>query len=312
MSDNFLSNKFKPDDDEILGKLYNIWLYVNGVWKKGSDARISVYDRGLLYGDGLFESIMAYNGNIYWLDKHLERLYEGLHTIRIIPPLTKEELKKAVIQSVKRNKLKTCQIRIVITRGLIHPVPYLRPRNSRRPTVIVYANPLPPYLGHKPIRMITASIRRIPSQSIDSHLKTINYLNNILARWESENAGADEALMLGMDGYICEGTSCNIFLVKGDTLYTPQLTSCLPGVTRATVIEIANDLGLRIVEKNLTVHEVYTAEEAFVTGSGIEIVNIAELDGRRIGNGGAGPISKKIKSAYKRWLSKKHLTPVYN
>jgi len=307
----FLSERFRPEDGAILGDLHNYWIYLNGIWKKGDDARISVFDRGLLYGDGLFEAIMAYEGKIYWIDRHIERLYDGAHTARIELPLTKEELKKAVVETVKKNKLNTCQIRIVITRGLVYPIPYLRPRHSKKPTVIIYAYPLPPYLGSKPIKMISASTRRTPAQSIDPHLKTLNYLNNILARLESDHAGADEALMLGTDGYVCEGTSCNIFLVKGVTLYTPSLTGCLPGVTRATVMEIASDLGLKVVEKNITLHEVYTADEVFVTGSGVEIVVVDEVDGRRIGKGEVGPTAKRIQEAYRTWLSTKHVTPVY-
>ena len=267
MADEFLSDRFKPENKQILGDLYEYWIYLNGEWVKGDDAKISVFDRGLLYGDGLFESIMAYDGNVYWLDRHVERLYDGAQTLRIEPPLTKDELKKAVVEAVKRNRLKTCQIRVVLTRGLVTPLPYLRPKYSKRPTLIIYSHPLPPYLGNKPIKMITASTRKTPAQSIDPHIKSLNYLNNILARLQSDNAGADEALMLDMAGFVCEGTSCNIFLVKGETICTSNLTACLPGVTRATVMEIANGLGHKVVEKDITLHEVYTADEAFVTGS---------------------------------------------
>jgi len=312
VAEQFLSERFTPEDGSILGDLHKYWIYLNGFWRRGDDARISVFDRGLLYGDGLFEAIMAYDGKVYWLDRHLDRLYEGAHTTRIELPLSKDEFKKVVVETVKKNNLRTCQIRIVVTRGLVYPMPYLRPRHSKRPTVIVYAYPLPPYLGSEPIKMITASTRKTPAQSIDPHLKSLNYLNNILARLESERAGADEALMVGIDGYVCEGTSCNIFLVKGNMLYTPQVTGCLPGVTRATVIEIASELGFNLVEKNITLHEVYTADEAFVTGSGVEIIVVVDVDGRKIGTGAVGPATNKIQEAYRRWLATKHLTPVYD
>ena len=228
-NNDFLTERFKPDDKTILGDLHGYWIYLNGIWTKGDGARISVFDRGLLYGDGLFESIMAYDGKIYWLDRHIQRLYDGAQTAGIEPPLTKDELKKVVVETVKRNKLETCQIRILLTRGLVSPTPYLIPKNSRRPTLIIYNHPLPPYLGKKPIKMITASTRKTPAQSMDPHIKSLNYLNNIFARLQSDSAGADEALMLYIAGFVCEGTSCNIFAVKGNAIYTPKLTACLPG-----------------------------------------------------------------------------------
>jgi branched-chain amino acid aminotransferase len=312
MGDAFLDERFEPNDRDILGNLYEHWIYLNGEWVKGEDARVSVFDRGLLYGDGLFESIMAYDGGIFWLDRHIERLYDGAHTLRIDTPLTKEELKKAVVETVRKNKLTTCQIRIILTRGLIHPVPYLRPRNSRRPTVVIIAHPLPPYLGSKPIKMITTSTRKRPATDIDPHVKCLNYLNNILARLESDAAGADEALMLDTAGFVCEGTSCNIFLIKGKMLSTPRTTACLPGVTRATVMEIAKELDYEIVEKDMTLHEFYTADEAFVTGSGIEIIPVRELDGRTIGaTAPPGPVTTKFQEAYRTWLRTRHVTPVY-
>jgi len=306
----FLSHKFKPSLKEILSDLYDLYVYIDGIFVKGEDAKISVWDHGFLYGDGVFEGIRAYDGMIFKLDNHIDRLFDSMKAIGIENfPLSKDELKKAVIETLRKNSLRDAHIRIIVTRGTGRPG--LDPRRSVRPSVIIMTYPFPPWLGVKPLRVLTASIRRKSPYSIDAKIKSLNYLDNVLAKLQAVSAGFDEALMLSLDGCVAEGTGENIFIVKGEKLYTPPPIAALHGITRATVMELANKMGFETIEKNLTLQEIYTADEIFLTGSGAEIVPVKEIDGRKIGTKAPGPITHKIIETYKKYVRTKYTTPIY-
>lgn len=291
--------------------------YVNGEFVPKDEAKISIFDRGLLYGDAVFEGIRVYNGNVFLLDEHIDRLYDGAKTIRLEIPLSKEEMKKAIINTVKVNKLMECHLRPMVTRG-IHVGGGLAGIEGTKPTIIISItlgekkNPLTGK-GLKELKAITTCVRRPPPQCIDQKVKSVNYINNLYAALEMKAAGADACIMLDIYGFVAEGWAYNIFVVKKNKIYTPFALSVVDGITRRFVINVvAPKAGYETMEKNITLQELYTADEIFGTGTGLEIFPIVEVDGRKTGKGVTGPVVMKIFEVF-RELNKdeKYLTPVY-
>lgn len=275
-------------------------IYVNGKYLPKNEATISVYDHGLLYGDGVYEAIRAYNGVIFKLWEHIDRLYESAKSIKIEIPMTKEEMVDRVIETLKRNKLTEAYIRILVTRG-IGPMG-VDPRNCPKPTIIVIAEPREPIfgMGEEGVRAIISSLRRTPRWALDPRIKSLNYLNNILAKIEAIEAGVEEAIMLNSEGYVAEASTENIFIVKeGKVITPPPSAGVLKGITRQVAIDISRSLGYEVEERNITIHEVFNADEVFVTGTAAEIVPIIEVSGRKIGDGKIGPVVKKIREEFR-------------
>jgi len=280
-------------------------VYIDGEYYPESEAKISVFDHGFLYGDGVFEGIRSYNGVVFKLREHIDRLYHSARAIMLEIPLTKEEMMKAVLETLRRNNLKDAYIRLVVTRGKGDLG--LDPRKCPKPSVIIITVPLLQLYDEKKrekgMSMIVSWVRRDPVDATTHEIKSLNYLNSILAKIEANNAGVDEAIILDTNGFICEATAENIFIVKDGKIITPPSTSGpLPGITASVVKEIAQDLGYQVIEKGITVVELYGADEAFVTGTAAEIMPIREVNKRRIGEGRMGPITRKILEKFREYI----------
>jgi len=268
-------------------------VYINGELVPESEAKISVFDHGLLYGDGVFEGIRAYRGVVFKLREHLERLYDSAKFLRIEIPMSREELMEAILETVRRNGLSDCYIRVVVTRGVGDLG--LDPRKCGKPSIIIIARPMAPLLGKRSVSLIISSVRRDGVDATNHQAKSLNYLNNILAKLEAINAGADDAVMLDSRGFISEATGENIFIVKDGRIMTPPPTSgILSGITRDCVIELARRLGYEVVERELTPFELLTADEVFLTGTAAEIVPVESVNGRKIGERVPGPITERL------------------
>ncbi len=277
-------------------------VYIDGRFYPASEAKVSVYDHGLLYGDGVFEGIRVYDGLVFKLKEHVDRMYDSAKVIKLDIPMSKEEMVKAVVETLKVNKIRDGYVRIVVTRGVGDLG--LDPRKCPKPTVIIIADAIQIYdteAKEKGLTAIISSIRRDSVDATSHEAKTLNYLNSILAKIEANNAGVDEAIMLDHRGFVSEGTGDNIFIVKDGVVYTPPRTAgILPGITRACVIQLCRELGIPIVEKDLTVVELYTADEVFVTGTAAEVMPVTVINGRPIGDGRPGPITKKLMEEFRR------------
>jgi len=268
-------------------------VYINGEFVPESEAKISVFDHGFLYGDGVFEGIRAYKGVVFKLREHLERLYDSAKFLRIEIPMSKEDLMEVILETVRRNGLSDCYIRVVITRGVGDLG--LDPRKCEKPSIIIIARPMAPLLGKRSVSLIISSVRRDGVDATNHQAKSLNYLNNILAKLEAINAGADDAVMLDSRGFISEATGENIFIVKDERIMTPPPTSgILSGITRDCVIELARRLGYEVVERELTPFELLTADEVFLTGTAAEIVPVESVNGRKIGEEVPGPITERL------------------
>ena len=276
-------------------------VYVDGKFYPQSEAKVSVFDHGLLYGDGVFEGIRAYNGRVFKLDRHLDRLYHSAKAIDLKIPHTKEEMANIILETCRRNEIREGYIRPVITRGKGDLG--LDPRKCKSgPSVVVIAQPGLSLYGkvyERGLKVVTSSYRRVPPQSLSPSIKSLNYLNNIMARVEANQYGADEALMLDIHGYVSEATAENFFIIRNSTIVTPWTSTNLPGVTRETVLEIVPQLGLKAEERLFTLYDVWSADEAFISGTAAEIGPVVELDGRTIGDGKPGPTTKKIMKAFR-------------
>jgi branched-chain amino acid aminotransferase len=276
-------------------------VYVDGKYYPQSEARISVFDHGLLYGDGVFEGIRAYNGRVFKLDRHVDRLFHSARAIDLKIPHTKEEMANLILETCRRNEIKDGYIRPVVTRG---PGDLgLDPRKCKRgASVVVIAQPSINLYGKvydRGLRVVTSSYRRVPPQSLSPSIKSLNYLNNIMARVEANQYGADEALMLDIHGYVSEATADNFFIVRNSTVTTPWSSTNLPGVTRETVLELTTALALKPEERLFTLYDVWAADEAFITGTAAEIGPVVEVDGRQIGDGKPGAVTKRIMKAFR-------------
>jgi len=278
-------------------------IYINGKFYQKDKARISVFDHGLLYGDGVFEGIRSYNRRVFKLKEHIDRLFESAHSIMLNIPLTRQGMIKAVVSSLRINKLKDAYIRIVITRGEgdlgLDPCKCLG-----KPSIIIIADKIALYpegFCKKGMDIITVpTVRNLP-EALNPQIKSLNYLNNILAKIEANNSGYQEAIMLDSMGYVAECTGDNIFIAKRGELYTPpQCMGTLRGITRDAILEIAKKLRIARHEHVLTRHEVYISDEAFLTGTAAEIIPVVKVDGRMIGNGRPGKITSVLMKEFRK------------
>jgi branched-chain amino acid aminotransferase len=276
-------------------------VYINGKLYDKADAKISVYDHGLLYGDGVFEGIRIYDGKVFRLREHVERLYESARAIKLEIPMSREQMAEAVTSTVQANlRLNPGYIRLVITRGAGYLG--LDPRKASNPQVIIIVESItlyPPELYENGLEIATVSTIRNHPNALNPRIKSLNYLNNILAQIEATEAGCFEALMLNHKGEVAECTGDNIFLVKRGVLRTPPLDAgILGGITRDAVMELARAAGYPAHETALTRHDVYTADECFLTGTAAEVVPVVKCDGRVIGNGKPGPITRQLRDQF--------------
>jgi branched-chain amino acid aminotransferase len=289
-------------------------VYIDGEYYPKSQAKISVYDHGLLYGDGVFEGIRAYNGVVFKLKEHIDRLYRSAHTIMLQIPMTKEQMINAVLETLRKNNLKDAYIRLVVTRGVGDLG--LDPRKCSKPTIIVITDTIALHKSEAKERGITAMltwVKRDPVDATSHEIKSLNYLNSILAKIEANISGVDEAICLDKNGFVCEGVAENIFIVKNGQIYTPpSYTGALPGITAETVKELAKNIGYEMIEKNITPYELFTADEVFFTGTAAEIIPVREINKRQIGNGKPGPITKRLMEEFSRLVQDpKHGVPIY-
>jgi len=274
-----------------------LFIYIDGKFYPKSEAKVSVYDHGLLYGDGVFEGIRAYEGVVFKLKEHIDRLYTSAHTIMLNIHLSKHEMTKAVLETLKKNKLKDAYIRLVVTRGVGDLG--LDPRKCSKATIIVITEPMIVLHSKEKIeRGITAMItwvKRDPVDATTHEVKSLNYLNSVLGKIESNIAGVDEAICLDKTGFVSEGVAENIFIVKEEKVITPPTaTGALRGITRNVVIRLVEKLGYPLMERNITPNELFTADEVFFTGTAAEITPVREINKRMIGEGKPGPITKRL------------------
>ncbi|AZB43845.1 branched-chain-amino-acid transaminase [Bacillus sp. FJAT-42376] len=278
------------------------WIFLNGEFVRKEDAKISVYDHGFLYGDGIFEGIRVYNGNIFRMKEHMDRLYESGKSILLNMPYSQEDLTKLVIQTVEKNGLRNAYIRLVVSRGVgdLGLDPYKCPAAN----VVIIVEPLaifPKHLYESGIDIVTVPTRRNRPDVLSPKVKSLNYLNNILVKIEAHLANVSEALMLNDQGYVAEGSADNVFIVKKGKLLTPPgYIGALEGITRNAIIDIAHELGYQVSEEPFTRHDVYTAEEVFLTGTAAEVIAVVKVDGRVIGNGTPGEHTKYLLEQFRR------------
>ncbi|MBI4309233.1 MAG: branched-chain-amino-acid transaminase [Candidatus Omnitrophica bacterium] len=274
-------------------------IYLNGKCVNKEEAKISVFDHGFLYGDGAFEGIRSYNGLVFRLNEHVDRLYETMHTLLIDPRLTKKEMTEAVVATLKANRLKDAYIRLIVSRG--DGDLGLDPRKCfGRPNVVIITDKIalyPAQLYEKGMEIITVATIKNHPNALDPRLKSLNYLNNILAKIEAAHCGYNEAIMLDGNGYVGECTGDNVFIIKNGALSTPH-TARLKGITAAAILDIAAAMKIKAVEGLITRHEVYNAHECFLTGTAAELIPVVKVDGRAIGDGRPGKVTGKLLKAF--------------
>jgi branched-chain amino acid aminotransferase len=286
-------------------------VYLNGAFVPESEAKISVYDHGFLYGDGVFEGIRAYNGRIFRLDEHVDRLYESAKAIGLEIPVSKKEMAELLLESCRVNNLRDAYIRPIVARGVGDLG--LDPRKCKAPTMIVLARSFGALYGdkyEKGLKLCTVSVRRNSPNSLSPNIKSLNYLNNILAKLEVNAQGADEGIMLDLNGFVSEATADNIFLVRKGVVLTPPTYNSLKGITRGAVLDIARDLGLPVEEHPITMFDVYNADEVFITGTAAEVAPCVEVDHRVIGEGRPGPVTKRLIEGFRK-LTTSTGTPIF-
>ena len=288
-------------------------VYINGKYHEEAEATISVFDHGLLYGDGIFEGIRAYNGRIFKLKEHIDRLFYSAKAILLEIPMTHDKLMAAVVQTCRQNEVHDGYIRLVVTRGV--GTLGLNPNRCKNPSVIIIVGKIqlyPAELYQKGMDIITVPTVRNLHSALNPAIKSLNYLNNVLAKIEANNAGCEEAIMLNAEGFVAECTGDNVFIVKDNQVLTPPLTAgALYGITRRVVLELGAQQGLKTAETNLTRYDVFNAEECFLTGTGAELVPVVRVDGRVIGAGTPGPITRHLVEQY-RALTKMSGEPIYD
>lgn len=287
-------------------------IFLDGTYYDERTAKISVFDHGLLYGDGVFEGIRAYNGRVFKLKEHIDRLFYSAKAILLTIPMSHGEVMRAVVETCRRNNVRDGYIRLVVTRGV--GTLGLNPNRCKRGSVIIIAGKIqlyPPELYERGMEIVTVPTTRNLHSAVNPAIKSLNYLNNILAKIEANNAGCEEAIMLNAEGYVAECTGDNVFIVKDGALMTPPLSAgALYGITRRVVIDLAQEAGHRVSEPNLTRYDLFNADECFVTGTGAEIVPIVKIDGRVIGRGKPGKVTRKLVARYHA-LTKASGEPIY-
>jgi len=289
-------------------------VYIDGKYYPKSQAKISVYDHGLLYGDGVFEGIRAYNGVVFKLREHIDRLYRSARVIMLEIPLTKEEMINAVLETLRKNNLHDAYIRLIVTRGVGDLG--LDPRKCPKPTVIIITDVIKLHskeAKERGIRALIVWVKRDPVDATSHEVKSLNYMNSILGKIEANVAGFDEAICLDKNGHISEGIAENIFIVKNGKIITPPTsTGALVGITRDVIMKLAEKLGYKAVEANITPTDLFTADEAFFTGTAAEVVPIVEVNKRKIGDGKPGPITKRLMQEFEKIVrDPKEGTPIY-
>ena len=276
-------------------------VYIDGKYCEEQDAKISVFDHGLLYGDGIFEGIRAYNGRVFKLKEHIDRLFYSAKAILLTIPLSHEEISRAVVETCRQNKIRDGYIRLVVTRGVGGLG--LNPNKCKHPSVIVIADKIqlyPEEMYERGLDIITVPTTRNLHGAVNPAIKSLNYLNNILAKIEANLGGCEEAIMLNSQGYVAECTGDNIFILKQGKMYTPPLSAgALYGITRSVVIDLARQSGIDVSEPDLTRYDLFNADECFLTGTGAELIPVVKIDGRVIGNGQPGPVTRDLVKRYK-------------
>ncbi|HOM80396.1 MAG TPA: branched-chain-amino-acid transaminase [Armatimonadota bacterium] len=276
-------------------------IYINGELVPEAEAKVSVFDHGLLYGDGAFEGIRAYGGRIFRLHEHVDRLFRSAQHLAIQVPVTRDGLAEAILRTARANNLTDGYIRVTLTRGVGLG---LDPKNITNPTLVIIASQLALYpreMYENGLELVTVALRVPPAQALEPRIKSLGkYVNNILAKMEANRAGAGEGLMLSSDGYVAEATGDNIFILcKGEMFTPPAHVGILEGITRAAAMELARRLEIPVSERMLTLYDIYNADECFLTGTAAEIVPAVKVDGRLIGTGRPGPLTKRLMAEFR-------------
>jgi branched-chain amino acid aminotransferase len=276
-------------------------IYIDGQYLDEANAKISVFDHGLLYGDGIFEGIRAYNGRVFKLKEHIDRLFYSAKAILLTIPLSHAEIMRAVVHTCRQNGIRDGYIRLLVTRGVGGLG--LNPNRCKKPSVIIIADKIqlyPAEMYERGLDIITVPTVRNLHSALNPAIKSLNYLNNILAKIEANNGGCEEAIMLNSEGYVSECTGDNVFIIKDGQMFTPPLSAgALYGITRGVVMELARQSGMSVSEPNLTRYDMFNADECFLTGTGAELIPVVKIDGRVIGTGKPGPVTKDLVTKYK-------------
>jgi branched-chain amino acid aminotransferase len=288
-------------------------IYIDGKFYSEADAKVSVFDHGLLYGDGVFEGIRFYNGRVFRLEEHLRRLWDSAHSICLEVPMTRQEMTEALLNTIRQNGLRDGYIRLLVTRGVGNLG--LNPEQCKNPSVIIIVATIALYhedFYRKGLSIVTVATRRSNPASLNPAVKSLNYLNNVMARIEANLAGADEALMLNDAGNVAECTADNVFIIKHGQIFTPPITAgALRGITRSVVFDIASEFDINIVEADFSRHDTFVADECFLTGTAAEIVPVIKVDGRSIGSGKPGPITTRIIARFCE-MTRETGTPIFD
>lgn len=275
-------------------------IYLNGEFVPKEEAKISVFDHGFLYGDGIFEGIRAYDGYVFKLEEHLDRFYRSARAINLDLPLDRDEMTEAILETLRVNGFDEAYIRPIVTRG--EGSLGIDTESCTDPSVIIITKEWEalygPELYEEGLNLLTTTIRNQPKQGLPPTVKHLNYLTNILALMQADHWGADEALMLDTNGNVSEGSADNVFVYRKGAVYTPPVINNLPGITRNVVIDILKDLGYEVREENLGLAEVMTADEVFLSGTAAEVAPVSEIDGREIANGKPGEITLEVKEEF--------------
>ncbi|PTM58299.1 branched-chain-amino-acid transaminase [Desmospora activa] len=281
------------------------WVYMNGRYVKKEEATVSIFDHGFLYGDGIFEGIRVYDGNVFRLRDHLVRLYESAHSIMLDIPLDIDEMEQAVVEAVRKNELRDAYIRLVVSRGKGDLG--LDPSKCSNPQIIIIVDQVrlfPQETYERGLKIITVPTRRNVPDALNPKIKSLNYLNNILVKIEANQAGVGEALMLNADGYVAEGSGDNIFLVKKGIVYTPPgYVGALDGITRQAIIDLCQRHNYTVKEEPFTRHDVYVADEVFLTGTAAEVIAVVNVDGRTIADGVPGPVTRHLLQEFRKLVT---------
>ena len=286
-------------------------IYINGEYVPAEKAAVSVFDHGFLYGDGVFEGVRAYGGRVFRLKEHVKRLFDSAQAIMLCVPMTQDELGEAILETLRQNNLKDAYIRPIVTRGVGDLG--LDPTKCSLATVIIIATEWGAMYGNLyevGLTAVSVAVRRNSPDALPPNVKSLNYLNNIMAKIEANIKGGNEAIILDSQGRISEGSGDNIFVIKDRKIYTPHTINNLKGITREAVMELARARGYEVLERDLGLFDLYTGDEVFVTGTAAEVAPVTKIDGRIIGDGKPGPATKDLMAAFKE-LTQTTGTPIY-